>query len=174
MSSARRMPRKKKFDRRKALIIGVSALIVVTISIIIAIFSGGKSAASSSFGAGRPTASSAVTPMAVYHPPTARQVADTLGCKNFEQHNVDGVSGSTDAGACMMGAEVPDRHLRRVQIGELMQIILISALAVCLTACGHHLDHGIVVGKQYSAPYTYLEMVCASYNNSGSCTVSVN
>lgn len=55
-----------------------------------------------------------------------------------------------------------------------MRIAVIFAVAATLlSACGHHLDRGIIIGKQYTAPYVYILMICASYDKYGICQVSI-
>lgn len=57
----------------------------------------------SNLGGGRPAAISSVTQMAIYQPPSAKQVADSLGCKKFEDHGPSEIGGSIDSGSCWIG-----------------------------------------------------------------------
>jgi hypothetical protein len=42
-------------------------------------------------------------PTVIYQSPSAKNVADSLGCKRFEDHGPSQVGGSIDSGACWIG-----------------------------------------------------------------------
>lgn len=91
--------------RKKLLVawwLPVGCLIVIGVGIYV-IITPHPSSHSGSFGSNRPVVTSPVTPMAVYQPPSAKQVADSLGCKKFEDHGPSQVGGSTDSGSCWIG-----------------------------------------------------------------------
>jgi hypothetical protein len=51
---------------------------------------------------------------------------------------------------------------------------LVALLAVLLlTACGGWEGKGVITEKTHSAPYSWTQMICASFNAQGVCTVWV-
>lgn len=47
------------------------------------------------------------------------------------------------------------------------------AAALLLSGCGSSLNHGVITGKEYDAPWTYWQSQCVSYTKYGLCRSSV-
>lgn len=91
----------KNSDKRTPIVLAIIALATSLTGLLI-FLSDKPSQVSNSFGSNRPAVSS-ITPMAVYQPPSARQVADSLGCNKFQDHGPSEIGGSTDSGSCWIG-----------------------------------------------------------------------
>ncbi len=49
----------------------------------------------------------------------------------------------------------------------------VAVLALALTGCGDPPESGYVLQKEYSAPYSWTTLNCASYNKNGLCTAYI-
>lgn len=89
-----------RFLRNPAVVIvAATALVVIVIGIFVVVHAT-PSKPGNSFRNSTPAATATVTPMSVYQPPSAKDVARSLGCKRFEDHGPSQIGGSIDSGAC--------------------------------------------------------------------------
>ncbi len=60
-----------------------------------------------------------------------------------------------------------------MNIRRLLGSLAIATLAVVLAACGSSIQSGRITGKVYEEPYSWIQMVCVSYDKNSICTVQV-
>lgn len=91
-----------RFLRNPAVVIVAAvALAVIVIGTFVVVRSSPSKPASNSVSTQAPAP--AVTPMAVYQPPSAKDVAGSLNCRRFKDLGPDEVGESIDSGSCWIG-----------------------------------------------------------------------
>ena len=55
----------------------------------------------------------------------------------------------------------------------LVGVLLAAAAVLGFSACGPATDHGDIVDKRYTKPYTYWSNQCYSWDAKGMCTLSI-